>query len=104
MFDLEAAMQQCASAQQGAAACLSLNTGSGVAVHQAQADGVGPMDVVAEGAVGAGAATGDGGVGARKEGSAANGSVGFVGQGSGVPVAGKGKLPTVFEGEREDGR
>lgn len=86
MTALQTAMRQCASAQQGAAACLEINTASGV--DQAKPDGVAPMDVVDGGAVAG--AKGDGGVGTGGAVTAANGSVGAVGKGSGA--SGKGEL------------
>lgn len=98
MSALEAAMRQCVSAQQGAAACLGVSTGS--RVDQAKADGVAPMDVVDEGAVGGGKSSG--GVGASSGGAAANGSVGVVGKGS--EGARKGELGAVPVGENGIGR
>lgn len=95
---LEAAMRQCVSAQQGAAACLGPGTGSGV--DRTRADGVAPMDVVDEGPVGGG--KGNGGVGTGSEGAAVNGSADVVGKGSGA--AGKGELRAVPAGENGNGR
>lgn len=93
---LEAAMRQCASAQQGAAACLGLNTGSGV--EQAKADGVAPMDVVDEGTAVVGG-QGGGGVGTGN----VNESVGVVVE-KGIGAAGKGKLRAVPADENVNGR
>lgn len=71
---LEAAMRKCALAQEGAAACLSLNTQSGV--ERANDNGVDSMDVVDEGGVAGGKGHDEVVTGSR--GNAANGSVGVV--------------------------